>query len=63
MKKQLSIIIGCLLVTAGLVFGDATISFDDHINDPNIAGTDPAAGIYTIGQSFSFDITIQSDGN
>lgn len=38
MKKQLSVIIGCLLLTAGFTFGQATFSFNDNNGTAN-AGT------------------------
>jgi hypothetical protein len=58
MKTKLLISIGCLLLMAGLVRGNAVLSFDDHVNDPTISGTDPNAGTYTPNSSFTFDITL-----
>lgn len=49
--KKIIISMSSVLLSVGLAFGDATLSFDDH----NGAA---AAGSYTAGQSFTFDITL-----
>src|SRR5438105_12872097 len=51
MKIKLITSIGCLLLMAGFVRANAVLSFDDHSGAP-------AAGSYTAGSSFTFDITL-----
>ena len=54
MKAKLLTTIGCLLLMAGLVHANAVLSF----NDNNAGDLGPAAGTYTPGSSFTFDITL-----
>jgi len=54
MKTKLLTSIGCLLLMAAYVRADALISF----NDNNNADAGPAAGSYSAGDSFTFDITL-----
>jgi len=51
MKTKLITSIGCLLLMAASVRANAVLSFDDHSGAP-------AAGSYTPGSSFTFDITL-----
>ena len=61
MKAKLLTTIGCLLLMAGLVHANAVLSF----NDNNAGDLGPAAGTYTPGSSFTFDISlaVTSTGN
>jgi hypothetical protein len=52
--KTIATSLSCLLLMAGLAFGDATLTF----NDNGAGGQTATSGSYTPGQSFSFDITL-----
>lgn len=50
-KRQVRLLVGSLILVSRAVFADAIISYDDHNGAPN-------AGVYSPGDSFTFDVTI-----